>query len=300
MAITFQQFANKYLGKQVEYHSFDPKAKYQCVDLVNQYIVEVLGLTPVIGTHAKDFPSKIKTTEFEVLKNTPDFIPVIGDIAIWNGKSGGGYGHIAVVSDNKATTKKFNSLDQNWSKPLFVTFESHSYTNVSHFLRSKKKAPKPVEKTYSQKEWDDLRHENQDNWDKWQAAEKRIIEYEQATKTNTQRREVLAQNLGVIDDWDEIINASARFRSLDEKNLELQDTLEREMQDSKKRVLEYEQKLEDLKKEMTLMREDYEQKLANVEAKVDKEIAALQKQKEQYETVSRFMNWVRKLFKKDI
>lgn len=135
--MTLDQFKSKYLGKQVEYHSYDPAAKYQCVDLVNQYIVEVLKLTPVIGTHAKDFPTKIDTKQFEVIKNTQDFKPLKGDIAIWNGKAGGGYGHIAVVIDDKATLYKFSSLDQNYSEALFVTLESHSYTNVSHFLRAK-------------------------------------------------------------------------------------------------------------------------------------------------------------------
>lgn len=135
--MTLSQFSTKYLGKQVEYHSYDPNAKYQCVDLVNQYIVEVLRLDPVIGTHAKDFPSKINTSQFLVIKNTPEFVPVTGDIAVWNGRAGGGYGHIAVVRDNKATLNTFNSLDQNWSKPLFVTLETHNYTNVSYFLRAK-------------------------------------------------------------------------------------------------------------------------------------------------------------------
>jgi hypothetical protein len=47
--MTLDEFKNKYLGKQVEFHSYGTGAKNQCVDLVNQYIVEVLGLTPIIG-----------------------------------------------------------------------------------------------------------------------------------------------------------------------------------------------------------------------------------------------------------
>lgn len=139
-------FVKKYLGKQVEYHSYSPAAKYQCVDLANQFIVEVLKLDPVIGTDAKNFPSKINTNQFEVLKNTPDFIPTEGDICIWNGRVGGGAGHIAVVRDNAATVKTFNSLDQNWSKPLFVTLETHKYSNVTHFLRAKtvQSIPEPM------------------------------------------------------------------------------------------------------------------------------------------------------------
>ncbi len=145
--MTLKQFQDKYLGKQVEYHSFDPNAKYQCVDLVNQFIVDVLGLDPLIGTNAKDFPTKINKNQFDVLENTPDFKPIENDIPTWNGKVGGGSGHIAVVRDNKATLKSFNSLDQNWSKPLYVTLETHNYTNVTHFLRAKVSSLPPVTPT---------------------------------------------------------------------------------------------------------------------------------------------------------
>ncbi len=131
--LTIDQFISKYLGKQVEYHSYNPNALYQCTDLANVYIIEVLNLTPIIGTNAKDFPSKIGD-EFDFIKNTPDLIPKKGWIAIWNGRVGGGAGHIAVVRDDKATANSFNSIDQNWSKPLFVTLETHNYNSVSGFL----------------------------------------------------------------------------------------------------------------------------------------------------------------------
>jgi hypothetical protein len=131
--LTIDQFISKYLGKQVEYHSYNSNALYQCTDLANLYIKEVLNLTPIIGTNAKDFPSKIGD-EFEFIKNTPDLIPKKGWIAIWNGRVGGGAGHIAVVRDDKAATTSFNSIDQNWSKPLFVTLETHNYNSVSGFL----------------------------------------------------------------------------------------------------------------------------------------------------------------------
>jgi iron-sulfur cluster repair protein YtfE (RIC family) len=131
--LTIDQFISKYFGKQVEYHSYNSNALYQCTDLANLYIKEVLNLTPIIGTNAKDFPSKIGD-EFEFIKNTPDLIPKKGWIAIWNGRVGGGAGHIAVVRDDKATTTSFNSIDQNWSKPLFVTLETHNYNSVSGFL----------------------------------------------------------------------------------------------------------------------------------------------------------------------
>lgn len=165
-------FIKKYLGKQVEYHSFSPNAKYQCVDLANQFIVEVLKLTPVIGTNAKDFPSKINTQEFEVLKKTPAFIPRVNDIVVWNGDVGGGAGHIAVVRDDNATTSTFNSIDQNWSKPLYVTLETHNYKHVSHFLRPKfwveQLEDQHMDKKYTQEEWELEREERNKNWTLYQ------------------------------------------------------------------------------------------------------------------------------------
>lgn len=134
--MTIEEFINKYLGKQVEYHSYDPTARYQCVDLVN-FFWNSNGLTTVIGTNAKDFPTKVNKDQFEVIKNTPDFIPIAGDIAVWNGRVGGGAGHVAIVRDNKANKNTFNSVDQNWSKKELVTLETHNYNNVSYFIRAK-------------------------------------------------------------------------------------------------------------------------------------------------------------------
>ena len=87
--MTLQDFKNKYLGEQVEYHSFGTGAKFQCVDLSNQYIVEVLKLTPIIGTNAKDVKDRYNKDEFDWIVNTPDAIIEKGDIPVWNGRVGG-------------------------------------------------------------------------------------------------------------------------------------------------------------------------------------------------------------------
>lgn len=127
-------FVKKYLGRSIEYHSFNPNAKNQCVDLVNKYIND-LGLTTTIGTNAKDFPYKVDKQQFEVIAYKKGFKPQVGDIAVWNKKVGGGAGHIAIVKDDKANSRSFNSIDQNWSKKQVTTLESHSYANITHFIR---------------------------------------------------------------------------------------------------------------------------------------------------------------------
>jgi hypothetical protein len=94
--MSLTDFKNKYLGKQVEYHSFGSGAYNQCVDLANQYIKD-LGLTPIIGTNAKDFKDKYLPDEFDWIVNTPEAIIRAGDIPVWNGRVGGGVGHIAIA-----------------------------------------------------------------------------------------------------------------------------------------------------------------------------------------------------------
>ena len=120
--------------KQIEYHSYSANAKNQCVDLVNDFIEKVWDLTPIIGTNAKDFPEKL-TQGMVFIPNTVEYLPSPGEIAVWNGRVGGGAGHIAVVT-KKGLQTTFKSLDQNWSKKEFITEETHSYSNVRGFIRN--------------------------------------------------------------------------------------------------------------------------------------------------------------------
>jgi surface antigen len=133
--MTLTEFKNKYLGKQVEYHSYGAGALNQCVDLVNKYIVDVLGYDHIIGTNAKDFKDRFNKEQFTWIPNTPEAVPQKGDIVVWNGRVGGGAGHVAIVLDANVNT--FTSLDQNWSKVERVTIEDHNYNNVSGWLRPK-------------------------------------------------------------------------------------------------------------------------------------------------------------------
>ena len=141
--MTLQEFKIYALAKkQIEYHSFNPNAVYMCVDLANDYIVKVWRLKAIIGTDAKDFPEKL-TQGMEFVKNTVDYLPNPGEIAVWNSRVGGGAGHIAVVLE-KGLQTTFQSLDQNWSKPLFITLEKHPYTNVRGFIRKVASTQEPM------------------------------------------------------------------------------------------------------------------------------------------------------------
>lgn len=127
--MTIDQFFNKYNGKFVEYHSYGSGALNQCVDIVNQYIKEVLNLTPIIGTDAKDFPKKYNKSEFDWIPNTPTGVPEKGDIIVWSTN------HIAII--NTANVNNFVSFDQNYPTGSPCKFVTHNYNGVSGWLRAK-------------------------------------------------------------------------------------------------------------------------------------------------------------------
>ncbi len=129
--MTLDELIKKYDGKQVEVHG-SANAKFQCVDLVNAYIRDVLKLPIIKWTNAKDFPSKAGSN-YEWIKNTPLGVPKRGDIMVWNGNVGNGNGHIAVYLSGNVM--KFTSFDQNWSVKEKCKIESHYYRNVSGWLR---------------------------------------------------------------------------------------------------------------------------------------------------------------------
>jgi hypothetical protein len=131
--MTLKEFIAKYDGKFVEYHSFSAGATNQCVDLANQYIVDVLGFSAIIGTNAQDFPKKAGSN-FTYILNTPTGQPEPGDLMIF--KSADGVGHISIHIKN-ISLSLFTSLDQNYPSKSPCKEVNHNYTNVLGWLRAK-------------------------------------------------------------------------------------------------------------------------------------------------------------------
>lgn len=125
---TLEQFIKENNGKQVEVTG-SANAKFQCVDLVNLYIRDVLGLPIVEWTNAQDFPKKCLPPKYEYILNGDTNFPLKGDIVIWSSKDN--VGHIAICIEN-GNINNFKSFDQNWSKPLYCTLETHVYTGTNH------------------------------------------------------------------------------------------------------------------------------------------------------------------------
>ena len=129
--MTFDDFIKKYDGKKVEAGG-SPNAKYQCVDLANQYLTECLEQPAVFGANAQDFPSRIGS-KYEYTLNTPSGVPEKGNLVIWKSKDN--IGHIAIFVDGNSA--KFNSFDQNFPVGSPCHIQSHNYTNVLGWLKFK-------------------------------------------------------------------------------------------------------------------------------------------------------------------
>ena len=118
--------------------------KGQCVQFIRWMLVEKMGLPnwqPVKDAKAANFWTQYESDpamykHWDKLPNTPSFLPKEGDICIWNTNKGGGYGHIAMVFEDRHTLNWFYSIESNW-KPLRVSVVQHSYDDVIGFFRLK-------------------------------------------------------------------------------------------------------------------------------------------------------------------
>lgn len=151
MATTIQEFINKYNGKPVDRDGFYGA---QCADLATQWTAEAFGIgflpTPYSGG-AKDFWEHFDTIpvlrdNFVRIPNTPDFIPQAGDLMVWNGNYGGGYGHVAITT-GKGDLNTFESFDQNWGG-MYAHLVLHDYNGVYGVLRHKTLVAKPKPTIY--------------------------------------------------------------------------------------------------------------------------------------------------------
>lgn len=138
--ISFDDFIKKWTNKGID---FDGVYGDQCMDLMHQYCVEVLGIADgsvLAAPAAKDvflnFANIKGNNLFDKIDNTPTGVPQKGDIMFW-GTGIGQYGHVAIFRDGDAN--KFNSFDQNWNGHQYCEIVNHSYNAVLGWLRVKNK-----------------------------------------------------------------------------------------------------------------------------------------------------------------
>lgn len=130
--MTLQEFITKYNGQGIDFDNF---AGFQCVDLMNQYLKEVLSVQNPIsvfpGATAYEIYENANSPLFTKIANTPDNIPSPGDIIFWN-TSIGSAGHVAIFVSGDANS--FISFDQNWPTGSLCHEETHDYNGVAGWL----------------------------------------------------------------------------------------------------------------------------------------------------------------------
>jgi hypothetical protein len=144
--MTLNDFISKYKNKKVD---FDGAYGGQCVDLFNQYLVDMLGISNPIGmfpvASAYQIWDYAKGNEkFERIVNDPNAVPQAGDILVW-GKGVGPHGHVAIYISGDVN--KLISFDQNWNGVQKCIEVNHNYDDIIGWLRPVKvEENKPVTK----------------------------------------------------------------------------------------------------------------------------------------------------------
>lgn len=151
-----KDWINSKIGAGVDWDGY---YGYQCMDLVVAYMHYITEGKLVLWGNAKDSIKNDLKGYATLHKNTPNFLPKMGDIAVWTTGNFSTYGHIAIVTSADLNT--FNAIEQNWngggaSFSEVTTKRNKSYQNVTHFIRPKFKSepkPKPKKSTSKKNTW---------------------------------------------------------------------------------------------------------------------------------------------------
>lgn len=149
--MTFNEFINKWNGRPID---FDGAYGFQCMDLMHQYVYEVLGIkdrsvlsAPVARSVYENFPN-IKGHElFERIPQTLTGIPKDGDIIFWKEPYGYYYntslgkwtyaGHVGISKGS--TLWDVTAFEQNNPAGTYCHIQKHTdlYKGVLGWLRLK-------------------------------------------------------------------------------------------------------------------------------------------------------------------
>ena len=139
MGLTYDQFVAKWDGKKADWDGYYAG---QCVDLFRYYCDEVLEIRQPDGVFGAanfwyDFyTDPVLVKNFERIPNTPDFLPLKGDVGVWDWGISGGWGHIGMANGD-SNLNTFRSFDQNWRTLSVCEMILHSYKQFLGVLRPK-------------------------------------------------------------------------------------------------------------------------------------------------------------------
>lgn len=289
-----KQFLEKYNGKKAD---FDGAYGGQCVDLFRFFNKEVLDIPQprsVVG--AGDFWGNYDTDpnlreNFIKIVNTADFVPIEGDVVVWNKRAGGGYGHIAIVVGSDHTKDYFHSFDQNWSKVSLSEVVKHDYKNVYGVFRPIiLSQPEPEsDKKYTEAEMTRVREERDANWNLYQGS---LEEAKSRKAENEKNLSEIAKSLSLPagSDVPDILGAIGRLLETEEQLRQAKQAL---INEEKTHELE----TMDLKAEIAQLKKDIE-KQNQENAKLTSRLESLEVKIENNKVKNEFTTRFKKLFER--
>lgn len=143
--MTISQWFAKYQGQRVNSCG---GLLGECVALVQLYANEVLGVggCPVFPVpYAKNMVGA-RPDAFTWIPNTPSGVPAYGDIVVFSGAVGGGYGHTGVAIEG-SDTNQVRVIQQNDPYGSGMSIKVYNYNNVLGWLHPKSATPTPVPST---------------------------------------------------------------------------------------------------------------------------------------------------------
>ncbi|WP_381420237.1 N-acetylmuramoyl-L-alanine amidase family protein [Staphylococcus hyicus] len=150
-ALMTQKDALKYaLSLEGVYIDFDKAHKFQCMDTAVHFVHHVTGGKLTMWGNAKDALKNNFPEGWEIVENTPDYIPPLASIAVWTGGVYERWGHIALVVDNKGGTEYVTVLEQNFDSKANSPnkLRKDDFTGLTHFIVPKYADNTTVDVTY--------------------------------------------------------------------------------------------------------------------------------------------------------
>ena len=114
-----------------KYLDYDKAYGAQCVDLIKYYYA-YFGKASYARGNGCDYVSNALPAGWTRIKNTADFVPQPGDIAVW-GTELSKYGHVAIILS--ANVHSFVSMDQNWPSGSACKQVTHTYSKFWGVIR---------------------------------------------------------------------------------------------------------------------------------------------------------------------
>ena len=118
-------------AQEGKYLDYDKAYGAQCVDLIKYYYA-YFGKASYARGNGCDYVSNALPAGWTRIKNTADFVPQPGDIAVW-GTELSKYGHVAIILS--ANVHSFVSMDQNWPSGSACKQVTHTYSKFWGVIR---------------------------------------------------------------------------------------------------------------------------------------------------------------------